>query len=371
MAFVTMNMDKLRQNYHQLDRLFKKNKIQWTVVSKILCGNRKYLEALLSLGMKQVCDSRVSNLKIIKSINPDVETFFIKPAAKQFAQNVVKYADVSFNSSLETVRILSSHAVALRKVHKIIIMVELGERREGVMKENFYEFYKTAKGLPNIEIMGIGANLTCMSGVLPDRQKLEQLCELQKNIKEKHGEEIPLVSGGASVTIPLIHENDLPEDVNHFRVGETLFLGTDCYNNEPVESLHQDVFTLSAQIIELDKKPNAPSGKLGLNLSGEKSEDTVSQKPTSRAIVDIGLLDVEAKNLEPVDRTITIKGESSDMMAIDLKENRKNYKVGDLIEFRLNYLGVLRIMHSRYVEKRIHSLSQFFRTEHPKELVLN
>jgi hypothetical protein len=40
MAFVTLNTDKLAANYQYLERLFKKNGVKWSVVTKLLCGNK-------------------------------------------------------------------------------------------------------------------------------------------------------------------------------------------------------------------------------------------------------------------------------------------------------------------------------------------
>jgi ornithine racemase len=74
MAFVTLDSKKLKSNFTFLNDLFTKNGIQWAVVSKLLCGNVTFMTELLDLGITQVCDSRVSNLKVIKSINPLIET---------------------------------------------------------------------------------------------------------------------------------------------------------------------------------------------------------------------------------------------------------------------------------------------------------
>jgi predicted amino acid racemase len=370
MAYITLNTDKLKHNYLQLDNLFKTNGLHWAVVAKMLCGNKKYLEALIKLGIQQICDSRVSNLRAIKSIAPDIETYFIKPAAKRNAQKVVMYADVSFNTSFETVKALSAHAVALNKQHKIVIMVELGERREGVMRDQLPAFYAAVSKLPNIEVIGLGTNHTCMFGVLPDYEKLARLCRCKEIIKEKFGHDIPLISGGASVTIPLIEESELPEGVNHFRVGETLFLGTDVYSNQEREDLHQDVFTLYAEIIELNEKPLAPSGKMGLNLMREKYTHQSSSRSSIRAIVDVGLIDIEAKHLVPDHPSLKIIGASSDMMVVDLGENSEGYKVGDDIKFRMDYMGILRVMHSGYVEKRIESTASQITATSKAEAIL-
>ncbi|HTO15190.1 MAG TPA: alanine racemase [Edaphocola sp.] len=355
MAFITLNTKKLKDNFNHLNTLFSKNNIEWSPVVKVLCGNKLFLEQINLLGVKQVCDSRVSNLKAIRAINPDIETVYIKPPPKRSIKSIVKYADVSFNTELATIKLLSQAAVEQNKLHKIVIMIELGELREGVLREEFIDFYEKVFKLANIQVVGIGTNLTCMYGVLPNHDKLIQLSLFTQLIEAKFNRKIPYISGGASVTIPLIDKGLLPKAVNHFRVGETLFLGTDVYNNRPFEKMHNDVFKLFAEIIELNEKPSFPSGELGYNLNGDKIElDKELQGTfTLRAILDLGLLDIDPSHIQPIDNTIKIIGESSDMIVIDLGENSKNKKVGDLIEFSLDYMGLLRIMSSNYVVKRL------------------
>lgn len=355
MAHIVLNRKKLQHNYQYLDRIFKENDIEWGIVSKVFCGSKTYLREIINLGIRQICDSRITNLKIIKSIAPSIETVFIKPAAKRYISSVVKYADVSFNTEYETIKMLSDEAVRQNKLHKIIIMIELGELREGVMREDFVDFYAKVFKLPNIEVVGIGTNLTCMYGVLPNQDKLVQLCLYEQLIEAKFNKSIPYISGGTSVTIPLIAKGLLPKGINHFRVGETLFLGTDVYNYQPNPNLNQDIFKLYAEIVELREKPMVPDGDLGHNVTGDElSFDVNSHNETSyRAIIDVGLLDVEPNHIFPTSKNIKIVGYSSDMMVVDLGEDYKQYKVGSLIEFNLNYMGILRVMNCDYVDKRI------------------
>lgn len=324
-------------------------------VSKVFCGSKTYLKELIDLGIKQICDSRITNLKIIKSLDPTIETVFIKPPAKRYIANVVKYADASFNTEFETIKMLSDEAVKQNKIHKIIIMIELGELREGVMRSEFLDFYAKVFELPNIEVAGLGTNLTCMYGVLPSQDKLLQLCLYEQLIEAKFNKVIPYITGGTSVTIPLISKGLLPKDVNHFRVGETLFLGTDVYNSAPNPEMHQDVFKLYAEIIELREKPMVPDGDLGHNVSGDVLDfkQGYSSTHSYRAIIDIGLLDVEASHIKPRDNSLKIVGSSSDMMVIDLGENETKYKVGSQVAFDLDYMGILRLMSCDYVDKLV------------------
>ncbi len=359
MAFVTLDIKKLKSNFDYLNTLFKKNGIEWSVVTKVLSGNKIFLTELLKFDMKQVCDSRVSNLKEIKAINPKIETIYIKPPAKRSISSVVKYADISMNTEITTIKLLSKEAKKQNKLHKIIIMIELGELREGVMGEDFMSFYEKIFKLDNIQVIGIGTNLSCLYGVLPNHDKLIQLSLYEQLVEAKFNKLIPYVSGGSSVTIPLIFQNLLPRGINHFRVGETLFLGTDVYNNTKFRKMHSDVFSLYCEIIELMEKPVVPIGEIGTNVEGEAYEfDQTNLGETSyRAIIDLGLLDAETNHLEFVDKSLNLAGASSDMIVIDLGDNKKKYKVGDLVEFKLDYMGLLRIMNSKYIEKRIKTSS--------------
>jgi predicted amino acid racemase len=355
MAYITLDIKKLKLNFDYLNILLKKNGIEWSIVSKMLSGNKTFLTELLKFDINQICDSRVSNLKEIKSINPKIETIYIKPPAKRSISSVVKYADISMNTEFETIKFLSKEAKKQNKTHKIIIMIELGELREGVLGEDFIAFYESIFKLENIQVVGIGTNLSCLYGVLPNQDKLIQLSLYEQLIEAKFDKQIPYVSGGSSVTIPLIFQNLLPKGINHFRVGETLFLGTDVYNNTKFKKMHSDVFGLYSEIIELIEKHVVPMGEMGTNVEGESYEfnQTDVGEKSYRAIIDLGLLDVEPEHLELVDKSLKIAGASSDMIVIDIDDNKKKYKVGDLIEFKLDYMGLIRIMNSKYIEKKV------------------
>ncbi len=353
MAFVKLNSKKLSSNYNFLDKLFKERGIEWSVVTKMMCGNKVFLSELLKLDINQVCDSRVSNIKAIKSIKPSVEAIYIKPPAKTSIPSIVKYADISMNTEISTIKLLSQEAVKQKKQHKIIIMLEMGELREGVLHENFISFYEKVFSLENIEVVGIGTNLNCMYGVLPSHDKLIQLSIYKQLIEAKFNKSIKYLSGGSSVTIPLIFQELLPKGINHFRVGETLYLGTDVYNDSVIEGMEVNLFQLYAQIIELKQKPGIPIGEMGTNLEGDtfELESEMSSQKSCRAIIDVGLLDVDKNHITPKDSEIRVVGVSSDVTVVDLGKNLQNYKTGDFIEFIMDYTALLKILNSKYIDK--------------------
>lgn len=353
MAFIKLYRDKLRHNYNFLDKLFKNNGIKWGITTKLLCGHEEYLKEVAELGIGDMLDSRISNLKKIKEIDADTLTTYIKPPPKDIIESVVKYADISLNTELPTLHALSEEAQRQDKVHKVIIMIELGDLREGVIRENLIDFYEKVFKLENIEVIGIGANLNCMHGVMPDEDKLIQLSLYKQIIELRFDKKIPLVSGGTTVTIPLLLRNQLPSGINHFRVGEALFFGKNLFTDGTIEGMHNDVLELYPQIIEIAEKPKVPSGELGMNPQGEVVDiDEDDYGETSyRAILDIGYLDINPDHLISEEEDIKIADASSDMLILDVGDNKAGYEVGDFIRFRMKYMGALGIMNSDYIDK--------------------
>lgn len=354
MAYIELYTEKLKHNFNFLDKLFTTHNKDWGVVSKLLCGNKQFLKVLLDLGVTEIHDSRISNLKTIKLINPKVQTVYIKPPSKRVIKSLITYADVSFNTELETIKLISDEAVKQDKIHKIIIMIEMGDLREGVMGDQLIDFYGDIFKLPNIEVIGLGTNFNCLNGVMPSHDKLIQLSLYKQLIDVTFHKKIKWVTGGSSIMIPLLLKKMVPVGNNHFRIGETLFFGNNLITEKPLKGMKTDVFKLFAQIIELQEKPKVPIGEMGTNVSGESIEIDESDfgKTSIRAILDIGLLDIDIKNIRPVDKNIDFLGATSDMIVIDLGTNKKKYKMGDFIAFKPNYLGVLNILNSHYIDKK-------------------
>lgn len=355
MAFVELDRKKLKENFEQLRSRLEPLEVEWGIVTKLLCGNKLFLQEVLDLGVKEIHDSRISNLRAVKELDPSVQTVYIKPPAKRAIKKLVTYADVSLNTELVTIKLISEEAQRQNKTHKVVIMIELGDLREGVMGEALVDFFRQVFDLPNIEVVGLGSNLNCLHGVMPSPDKFIQLNLYKELIKAHFGYDIPSISGGTSVVLPMLFRHQLPKSVNHFRIGETLYFGLNIEDGSTFEGMHDDVFKLRAEIIELTEKPMLPVGELAENPSGEMLEidEGLYGKTSFRAILDAGLLDISPDFLIPYDKHIEVVGASSDMLVLDLGKTNEKYKVGDLVDFRLKYMGALGIMSSDYIEKRL------------------
>ncbi len=223
------------------------------------------------------------------------------------------------------------------------------------MGDRLMDFYEKIFGLPNIEIAAIGTNLTCLHGVIPSQDKLVQLSLYKQLIEARFNKVIPWITAGTSVVLPLIFRKQIPDSINHFRIGETLYFGNNLLNGEMIEGMETEVFNLRAEILEITQKPVVPFGELGNNVAGEQLQVKEENygKTSYRAILDIGLLDILPDTLFPEDPDLEIVNASSDMLIIDLGKKWKEYHIGDAIAFKLNYMGALRLLSSNYIEKKV------------------
>lgn len=360
---VCINLKALLHNYCVIEEWMRTHGALWTVVTKVLCGEESVLQALCCMNAASLGDSRISNFHVIKKIFPRYEGWYLRVPCPSALEEVVALADVSLNSEIETIMALDAEAARKNKKHHVVIMIELGDLREGILPGSLVKFYESVLNLSNIEVLGIGSNLGCLAGVVPTVDQFMQLLLYRELLELKFKYKMPLVSAGSSASLPLVLNKQAPRGINHFRIGESLFLGTDLIHGGVLPGLRDDVILLSAEIAELKKKglapPLEPTGITPFSSDTSNSDRTPGQRGY-RALVGIGQLDTDISGLTPVNENHEIAGASSDITVINLGENPDNLRVGDTIEFRMNYAALLQLMNCRYIQKEITpSLDEF------------
>ena len=340
-----INLKAIGENYLTIKRRCEPLGVDVVPVVKVVLGDENIVRVLKSLGARVIGDSRIRNIKNFSNVN--VEKMLLRSPMLSEIEEVIEFSDISLNTEIEVIKHLSKVSSRKGRIHKVIVMVEVGELREGVMPEDVLFFVKKIMELSSIEFLGIGTNLTCLSGIIPTKENLGVLLKL-KNLIEEHGIEVKVVSGGGSNLLPMIWRGKLPRFINQIRVGEGIFLGVEAINRKPLPGLRQDTFTLEAEVIEVKRKPSLPWGERTVDAFGEvpEFEDRGIRR---RAILALGKQDVSLSGIIPLDK-FEIIGASSDHMVIDV-ENCPHIKVGDIVSFKLNYAGVLFAMTSPFVEK--------------------
>ena len=316
-------------------------------VSKATLGEPAIAQAMLQGGVKFIADSRLENIIKMKKAGILTQFVLLRTALSQ-VESVVSHADASLNTEIETVRALSYHANAQNKIHQIIVMVELGDLREGILPCHLSQFIKQALGLANISIVGIGCNLACYGGIKPDRENMHELSELADAIEKEFQIHFDIISGGNSANHEWCESAQQIERINNLRLGELVLLGRETISRRPIPGLYTSAFKLVAEVIESKDKPSLPNGEICQDAFGNVPT-FVDRGIQHRVIIALGKQDVLTSGLTPHNNW-EILGASSDHVVLDSKKD--SVKVGSEVEFGLDYGGLLAAMTSPFIQKK-------------------
>ncbi|MGI6163527.1 MAG: alanine/ornithine racemase family PLP-dependent enzyme [Bacillota bacterium] len=343
---------KLEHNTRVIAGLLEKQGIRLVAVAKGTCAHPSVVKAMASGGAKGICDSRIDNLRRTREWGYEGETILLRSPGPSQCEEAVLYADTSLNSEIETVRRLGDAARKAGKAHQVVLMIELGDLREGVMVDKAPEIALDMAKVPGIELVGIGANMACYGGVIPTRDKMNTLLEAKKQIEERLGRPLSRVSGGTSANMRLVLNKDMPAGITELRIGETILLGTEAVEREPVSGCYQDAFTLQAEVIEVQVKSSKPIGEIGQDTFGNvpEFEDRGNRK---RAILAVGRQDVDPSDLRPHTEGVEVLGASSDHLICDVEDAEDLVYVGKILSFDISYNTLLRASTSLYVSKEV------------------
>lgn len=346
---VSIYLSRIRNNARVVAGLCAGHKLFITGVSKVVRGDPRIVQTFVDAGIRRIGDSRVENLARLQGLG--VEKWLIRPPMCSETEKLVQYADVSLNSELATICAIAAAARACGKKHKVVLMADLGDIREGYV--DYEELVDTAvqvEQMDGVELYGLGTNLTCFSFIQPDEAKMQQLAELAHRVSERIGREINVVSGGNSATLDLMLRGGICPGVNNLRLGESLLFGKERAKYRFLPGTHNDAFILECEIVELKEKPSLPWGEVGVDSYGNRPSFQDHGKRL-RAVCALGKQDFDAETAVPVDEGIKMLGASSDHLMLDLTESERHYQVGDIVELKLGYFATMRAFTSEYVEK--------------------
>lgn len=341
---------KITQNAKAVVKLCAAHGLCVVGVNKVTCGDPHVAQAMIDGGVSAIADSRVENL--MRIADKPIEKWLIRIPGPSDAERVVKYADLSLNSEIETIRTLDAAAAVQGRVHKVLLMYDLGDLREGYpTEESLIEAAQQCMELKNIKLAGIGANLNCLSFVQPDAEKMALLMLAADAIKNHCGlGDDFIVSGGNSASIHQMMTEGLPEGITDLRLGESVLFGKERATYTYLPGTSADAFVVETEVIESKLKPSYPWGTIGPDSYGvvHEFEDV---GPQQRAIVTGGSQDLDVEVMEPVDERIKIIASSCDHTVLDMTLCADDYPVGSTVRLVCGYHAALRVFTSSYVEK--------------------
>ena len=345
--YLEIDLAKLFSNTQTLVKMFGARNIDITGITKVALGEPRVANCLISAGLTSIGDSRIANIKRMRQAGVKGTFVLIRTPSMTEICDVVKYADVSFNTEVAIITELSGAAIKQNKVHDIVLMVEMGDLREGIPQNNLDATIDQIVKLKGVNLKGLGTNLACFSGVKPSKKNMDQLSFLAETYEKKYQIKFDIISGGNSANFDWFFANDDLGRINDVRLGESIFVGRETLIRKHIDGLHLDAITLVAAVIESKTKPSFPEGEVGQDAFGNTTT-FVDKGDMLRTILSIGKQDVYVPGLTPfID--VDVIGSSSDHLILDA--TRSPLQVGDQVRFSLDYAALLSCMTSPFVAK--------------------
>jgi len=344
---VEIDLARIEQNGRILKERYAAKGVHITAVTKGVCGAPPIAMALFRSGIRSFGDSRLANIRRMRHAGIQAEFMLIRPPRPSEAEQVISLADVSLNTEPSVIALLSDYAARRNVTHQIILMVELGDLREGIVPSQLDTVIEAVLPLEGIELVGIGTNLVCLNGIIPTADKMRRLSAEAERIEDTYSIDLRVVSGGNSANHEwLVSTKDVGR-INHLRIGEALLLGRETVHRRAISALATDAFALVGEVIEVKTKPSRPFGQVG--------QDALDHTPTfrdvgsiRRAIVALGAQDIDPAAIHP-QRHTRLLGACSDQLV--LHDQDASLTVGSEVRFDLGYSALLRVMTSPYVQK--------------------
>jgi predicted amino acid racemase/arginase family enzyme len=348
---VTIDLERIETNASLVVETCRKSGIEVFGVTKGTCGMPQVARAMLRGGVVGIGESRFENIRRLRASGIDCPILLLRSPPLSLIEEVISSVDISLNSELAVIQGLSRVGERMSRVHDIILMVDLGDLREGIWPDDLAPMVEKVVALPGVRTVGLGTNLTCFGAILPTTEKMEALVAHARDLEQRFGLDLRYVSGGNSSSLPLLLAGGMPAGVNNLRIGEAILQGgRDTFHDEPWAALDRDAFLLSAELLEVKTKPSVPIGEIGVDAFGKRPV-FVDKGDRLRGILNVGREDIVVDGLVPADPGVAVLGASSDHLVVDVTDANEAPEVGDRLGFHMDYGALLAAMTSEYVEK--------------------
>lgn len=340
-----INLKKVHENIKSMVDLCNSEGISIAGVVKGFDALPEVVKQFESAGCTHIASSRMDQIIKLKKYGFEKPFMLIRLPMLSEIKELVEFVDISTNSEIETLDRIEKECKLQGKKHKVILMLDLGDLREGFIDEG--EFINLAEyvenNLHNVELYGVGTNLGCYGSIMPSVDNLGRLCDIAEIIEGKINRKLEMISGGATSSLPLIMDGKMPKRVNNLRIGEGILLAEDLeeFWGYDMKHMHKDTFVLKAEVVEIKHKPTHPIGEIFIDAFGAKPtyEDRGIRK---RALLAVGKQDFGLHDkLIPQKQGVKIVGSSCDYLIIDVEDCEVETKVGEILDFIMYYPAMM------------------------------
>lgn len=346
-----IDLDKIRNNARTLVGRLADRGISVRGITKATLGSSEIAQAMLEAGVAGLGDSRIENVESMRLAGVATSLTLVRSPMLSQTTRVVASADESLNTEIDVLQSLSRAAERASRSHGVVLMVELGDLREGVMPCDLISMVRQTLHLPHLVFKGIGANLACRSGVTPDDRNMAELSKIVDSIEARLGVPVETVSGGNSANLLWALSCEHTGRINELRLGESILLGREPLHRRPIAGLHTDAIRLVAEVIESKRKPSKPWGDLAQPASGP-TPIVCDRGRIAQSLLAIGRQDVDTEGLaSPMG--VSILSACSDHLVVESPLGL--LPIGEELVFWPNYSALVRTMTSPFITKVFNS----------------
>jgi predicted amino acid racemase len=226
----------------------------------------------------------------------------------------------------------------------ILLTVDLGDRREGVLPDAAPAVAAQIAGLPGVELAGVAVNFACLSGQLPSQELFRQAEDVLAAVADLCAAEPVLSLGGTCVVQHL--DGYRPRFATEVRSGGGPIYGHDFVSGCGITGLGRTDPVLTAAVLECSRKPPAPQGPGGLDAFGHVPEVDLPEEDAWYAMLALGRRDMEPGGLRPLLPGAYMAGATSDVCILITPES---LRPGDEVRFAVDYDALVRAVTSPFV----------------------
>lgn len=308
------------------------------------------LELLSENAREMVGDVSQANLERVRSVFPG-KVMMVQLPDRGKVSGILPCSDVWLVSDPVHAQIIASEAKRQDKKQDLVLMVDVGNRREGVMPDLVSMVAAKIREIEGVSLTGLGTSVGCYGGYRVGRADMQRLVDIAQQAEaDLHCRFDILSAGSGTMLLELASQGKMPARINQLRIGAAVFVGEMPPTKAAIPGLFQDAFILQGEVLETAPKPSIPACSTGVDAFGKKVvfEDF---GPRQLTILNFGLLEVDSYDLTPLTQGLRIIGATSNYTLCDTTRCDPPPAIGDTLNFRMAYSSMARAMASEDVLK--------------------
>ncbi len=338
-----LSLSVVRANTGALAERLLASGIELTGVTKAVDGEPRVGEAMLEAGAAGLADSRLAALTRLAAHALAPLTLIRTPQPDE-VEAAAQIADRVLLSDPGAARALGERAPGAPI--EILLTVDLGDRREGVLPDDARAVAAALARLPGVVLAGIAVNFACLSGQLPSQHLFREAERILATIA-KHCPGEPLLSVGGTCCIQHL-DGYVPRVRTEVRSGGGPLYGYDFVSGMPLAGMERTDPLLTAVVLECHEKPPAPPAPAGCDCFGHVPATQLPDEDAWYALIHLGRRDCEPAGLRPLMPGACLAGMASDVGVLIVPER---LAPGEHVTFAADYDAFVRAVTSPFVVK--------------------